>query len=396
MIVDEGAMASAARIRALLADLVALDTANPPGRENAIADCMAAELSRIGYRTDVVPFGPGRANVVARLENGPGPVLAFSSHLDTVPAGEGWTRDPFSLGEENGVLYGRGTCDAKGSIAAMTEGLRELSATRAAWRGTVLAVFVGDEEVASLGARHFVETSGAGIDWVVIGEPTDNRVVCAHKGVVRPVVRVHGVSAHSGTPDRGVNAIQKAGRLLDLCAGLDADLRRRIHPLVGAPSLTPTRIHGGEAENVVPDICDLVFDRRTVPGEDHEEVRRELEQLLDRAAASGVEATVLEYRRTSGPAETPADDPFVRLACDVVRRHGVGEPGPLGFEGGCDLVHFRSCGAGGIVLGPGSLSVAHKPDEHVALAELVSASRIYRDIALRALGSHDGDSAIVR
>jgi acetylornithine deacetylase/succinyl-diaminopimelate desuccinylase len=381
-----------ARMTGDLERLVAFNTENPPGREVEAARFLADRLAVAGFDIALSEFMTGRVNVVARLDNGPGPVFAFNSHIDTVPAGDGWTSDPFRLVERGGRLVGRGSCDAKGPIAAMVEALRLLAADRASWSGTLLGVFVADEETESRGAKSFA-TGRPRIDQVVIGEPTSNTTYTAHKGSLRPVVRVHGVTAHSGTPHLGENAIYKAGRLLGLIAEHhETHVCKRCHPLVGSASLTVTRISAGIADNVVPDRCDLLLDRRMVPGEDEEAVKRELYGLLDTAWAEfGVRAEIVAFQPTTGgPTETALSEPIVAACMEAATGNGYPHDAPQGFQGGCDLVHFRSLGAVGTVLGPGSLAVAHKPDEFVPVEEFVASARIYGDVALRMLRSAAG------
>lgn len=371
------------RMRGRLERLVALNTENPPGREAEAADYLATLLHEIGLRTEVHEVEPGRSNVVGRLENGAGPVFAFNSHIDVVPAGEGWASDPFRLVERSGRLYGRGSCDAKGPIVGMLEAVEMLARERGRWSGTLIAAFVADEEVESRGAKAYVKDRPT-IDFAVIGEPTSNLPVTAHKGSLRPIVRVAGQTAHSGTPDLGVNAVLKAARLLTMIEEHHRVVAQRRHPLVGSASMTVTRIAGGHADNVVPERCEFMIDRRMIPGEDEAAAIREIEALLARAKAEhGVEAAIAAFKPTTGGAtETAPEHPIVRAALEASARHGVANPQPAGFQGGCDLVHFRSVGAQGVVLGPGSLAVAHKPDEFVPLDEFVGASLIYRDIAL--------------
>jgi acetylornithine deacetylase/succinyl-diaminopimelate desuccinylase family protein len=378
---DEG------RMKRELAQLVAFRTENPPGREIEAARFLGDLLDAEGFSVAMDEYKSGRANVVATLENGSGRTFALNTHMDVVPAGQGWSGDAFSLREAGGKLHGRGACDAKGPLIAMVEAMRLLKADRARWSGTVLGVFVADEEAASEGAKHFAATRPA-IDYAIIGEPTSNGTVIAHKGSLRPRVRVHGVSAHSGTPDLGRNAIYDAARLIDAVATHHAEVvRRRTHSLVGTASLTITRAVAGLADNVVPDWCDLLFDRRMIPGEDEEEVKREVTEILNAAEARfGLRAEILDYKPTTGgSAETPVDHPLVLASLEAGRRHGVGERGPQGFEGACDLVHFHSLGARGTVIGPGSLSQAHKPDEFVPTGEFIAVSRIYRDIVIHML-----------
>jgi acetylornithine deacetylase/succinyl-diaminopimelate desuccinylase family protein len=372
----------ASRLQALLARLVAFRTENPPGDEAAPAQFLAEVLQQLGCEVATPAVAPGRRNLVAVFANGDGPSLGFNSHLDVVPAGPGWSGDPFSLRAADGRLIGRGACDAKGCVAAMVEAARLLIDARHAWRGRLTFAFVADEEVGSTGAKAFA-ASGHHLDRVVVGEPTRLMTVSAHKGCLRPHLRVLGRSAHSGTPDLGENAIIACQRLIGLFAAEDQRLRTKVHPLVGPASLSVTRIQGGVADNVIPSSCDVVIDRRILPGEDVEAVDGEIKLLLERAASAyGVRTEILSYSSNAGPSETPVDDAIVQASLAACRAQGVAEPGPLGFLGGCDLVHFQKVGIRGVVLGPGSLEQAHQPDEYVTLADLVRASLIYRDLAL--------------
>ena len=373
----------AARMKRELSELIGIRSENPPGRESEAADYVAARLREIGLEVSLDEYKPGRVNVEARLTNGAGPTFAFNTHMDTVPAGDGWTSDAFVLREDGGRLYGRGACDCKGPLASMLEAVRMLAASRESWSGTLLAIFVADEEIASEGAKHYAAKRPA-IDFAVVGEPTSNTIYSAHKGSLRPLVRVHGVVAHSGTPHLGENAILRAGQLLAMVAEEhETTVRRRTHPLVGEASMTVTRIHGGHADNVLPGSCDLLLDRRMVPGEDEEVVKAEIAGLLSRAKGRfGLRADIVEWKATTGSStETAADRPIVQRSLAAARAHGVAQPGPFGFQGGCDLVHFRATGAEGVVIGPGSLSVAHKADEFVPADEFVTSSLIYRDVA---------------
>jgi len=373
----------AARMKRELADLVAIDTQNPPGYEAPAAAYLRDLFAREGFEVSLQEYKPGRINVVAQLANGSGPTFAFNTHMDVVPAGEGWSSNPFLLAEKGGRLYGRGACDCKGPLAAMLEAMRMLKRERAAWSGTLLGVFVADEEIASEGAKFYASTHPK-IDAAVIGEPTSNATFTAHKGSLRPVVRVHGVTAHSGTPHLGENAIYRAGELLGLIAEHhDKVVRHRSHPLVGNASITVTRINGGHADNVLPGSCDLLLDRRMVPGESEEAVKRELADLLLLGRERfGLRAEIVDYKATTGGAtDTPVDSPIAQASLAASRAHGVAKPGPFGFQGGCDLVHFAGIGAQGTVIGPGDLAVAHKPDEFVPADEFITASLIYRDVA---------------
>jgi len=369
-----------ARLVERLIRLCAADTQNPPGEEARAALPLAEELRGFGFDVALTDIFPGRPNLVATLSNGGRPRFAFNTHYDVVQAGAGWTTPPFAPAIRDGRLYARGACDAKGSMAAMVEACVALAADRAAWRGTLMAVFVVDEEVASAGAKAFAATR-PGLDLAVVGEPTNNAVFTAHKGSLRPVVRVKGRTAHSSTPHLGRNAILDAARLLLLVEKLGAEIAARPgHALLGGASLTVTRASGGLADNIVPDACELLLDRRLLPGETEDAVVAEIEALF---AEAGVEAEIIRrVPTTGGPVATPPDHRLVCAALDIARRHGAQADAPRGFPGACDLVHMAAAGAAGVILGPGSLAVAHQPDEHVPLDELEAAARIYRDLAL--------------
>jgi succinyl-diaminopimelate desuccinylase len=371
-----------ARLTGLLERLVAIDTQNPPGREVEAAALLASELEAIGFATEIRPVAEGRANVVGRIDNGAGPCFAFNSHMDTVPVGGGWTSDPFRLTERDGKLFGRGACDAKGPIVAMAEAGRLLALQRDQWRGTLIMMFVADEEIDGGGSRVLAQQPPTP-DLIVIGEPTNNAVFAAHKGCLRPLIRAKGKAAHSGRPELGVNAILAASQLMPLFDARDRELRALNHPLVGHASLSVTRIVGGIGDNVVPETCEMVLDRRLLPGESLDDAMDELHAILDRAKREhGVDAEIAAIRTKAGSTETSVDEPLVREAVAISRAHGVTFPQPAGLTGGCDLVHFHDVGAVGIVLGPGSLDIAHQPDEYVPKDDLARAALIYRDVAV--------------
>ena len=272
----------AARLTRLLERLVAIDTQNPPGRETEAAALLASELEAIGFATEIRPLADGRANVVGRIDNGAGPSFAFNSHMDTVPAGGGWTSDPFRLIERDGKLFGRGACDAKGPVVAMLEAGRLLASQRNSWRGTLVMMFVADEEINGGGSRALAKQAPKP-DLIVIGEPTNNAIFAAHKGCLRPLVRAKGKAAHSGRPELGVNAILAASKLISLFDARDRELRAESHPLVGHASLSVTRIAGGIGDNVIPEACEMTLDRRLLPGEALDAALEDLEALLTRA-----------------------------------------------------------------------------------------------------------------
>lgn len=255
-----------------------------------------------------------------------------------------------------------------------------------------MGVFTADEEVASEGAKFYVRDTPPAIDFAVIGEPTSNATFSAHKGSLRPRVRVKGVTAHSGTPELGVNAIYQSARLLGLIEEAHhLQVRCRCHDLVGNASLTVTRIHGGHVDNVVPDSCELLLDRRMVPGK----TKRLLKPNCNSCSTTRTRRQTMEAEIIAGSHHRRRD------ANRQQRSHCRAKPcrlppsrtertRPVWFSGRLRLVHFCSLGAKGVVIGPGSLAVAHKPDEFVPVDEFIAAADIYLDIALAMLPPASG------
>lgn len=370
-----------------LVDLIRLPSQNPGDGETRVAAYVAARCRELGLEVETPDAAPGRPNVVAWLRGrARRPVVALNTHLDTVPISDGWTADPFGGEIRDGRVWGIGAGDAKGQIVAMLGAVEALVRTGAPIQGDLVFTAVADEELGSLGARAVVK--GLSVDYAVIGEPTRLRVGIAHRGSLRPRILVRGRSAHSSTPRLGVNAIFKMRKVLEAleayCEGLDG----RTHPLIGPPSGAVTLITGGHKESAVPDRCEIVLDRRMVPGERQDAVVADIEALLSglRAEDPGLQVAIEGYLPTSGPpSETPADARLVGLAVEAVREV-TGAPGEVYGAGfGCDMTHFRGLGAEAVILGPGDIDRAHKADEYIELAELEAGRQVYTALLRRLL-----------
>jgi acetylornithine deacetylase/succinyl-diaminopimelate desuccinylase family protein len=373
----------------MLVDLVRLPSQNPGDDEAAVAAYVADRCRALGLEVTMPEVVPRRPNVVARLRGDrPGPVVVLNTHLDTVPAGDGWRDGAFGGVVRDGRVWGLGTGDAKGQVVAMLGALEALVASGRARAGEVVFTGVVDEEQGSRGAREVVK--GLRADYAIVGEPTRLRVGIAHRGSVRPRIVVHGKAAHSSTPRLGINAIFKMRKVLEALEAYTDGLDARRHPLIGPPSGSVTLIHGGIKESAVPDRCEIVLDRRMVPGETQAQVVADIEALLGRLAAADPELRVgIEgYLPTSGPpSETPRDARLVRLAEAAVREVTGRAPEVYGAGFGCDMTHFRAIGAEAVILGPGDIDRAHRPDEYIGIDELLDGTRVYADLLERLLTS---------
>ncbi len=374
----------------LASALVRINTENPPGRELEAASFLAERLADLGIKSTVDRLDGVRANAVCILEGGDaGPTLLFNSHLDTVPAGErdGWQVEPLGGFIKEDRLYGRGSADAKGSIAAMAASLKALIDVRDRIRGKVVLAAVADEEVAGMGTKALLSKYGK-FDFAVVGEPTGLRVCTAHKGRLEIKVRIRGRPAHASMPQEGVNAILAAASYCnELEQMADSLSRTRGHPLVGKPTVAVTMISGGIKPNVIPDECVLTVDRRLIPGERPDAVKISFEELASKVMATrlGTEfsISIVQHHRAT---EVSTSEPITQVALEAVSRVLKVKAEPYGLPAYTDLGWIVAAGTPGVVLGPGELSQAHSYNENVPISELGAAAEIYYEIALRLLG----------
>jgi acetylornithine deacetylase len=313
--------------------------------------------------------------------------LVLSGHMDVVPAGEGWSSPPFALAERDGACYGRGTADMKGFLA-LAANLAVEAAEDGGLRQPLVLLFTYDEEVGTLGARHFFHTWPAARPLpkqAVIGEPTELQPIRAHKGHLKARFTYYGVSAHSAYPHLGRNAVEPAGRLIVALTALRHALENERlpssaeFPEVPYPALNVARVEGGTAINVVPERCVVEVGVRLLPGMDGDEVAARLRAVA--AAATPELPPEWELLSVSPPMRLPADAPFYRSLCSL-----AGEPDEPTVGYATDAGWLQRLGMECVLFGPGSIRVAHKPDEHVPLADLVRA----REVLQALIAAHCG------
>lgn len=370
----------------LLTDLMAVESVNPafPGGrpEGDLASRVASWCRAIGLQADLDEVLPGRPNVIVRLpaENGRG-LLLFEAHLDTVSFGVESMRTPDI---RRGRLYGRGSCDAKGSLAAMLLALERLARRRSELPVDIMLLCTVDEERSGAGVAHFA-ARGIRADGAVVGEPTSLRTVVAHKGCIRFRLTTRGRAAHSSDADRAGSAIYA---MADLLGHLRSDLfpgaAERRHPMVGAPTWSVGTIHGGVAVNIVPDTCVIEIDYRSIPGETAEQVLAEVDRSLDVFLAShpGLVVERESPFMVSQPLDTSAAAAVVHAATRAQERTS-GASTLHGVAYGSDAsILALVAGIPSVVIGPGDIASAHGPDEYVDLEELERAIDLYEAIAL--------------
>lgn len=368
---------------ALLAALVRFDSRNPdlvPGApgEGALARFLADVLARWGFRVELQEAAPGRPNVIARTGPPGGRALMFNGHIDVVDA-TGMVHAPFDAVTTDGRLYGRGSSDMKGGVAAMCA-----AAARAADRARVELVVaaVVDEEFASAGTRALVE-QGVRADAAIVTEPTRLGIGPAHRGFTWIELEFRGRASHGSRYDLGIDAIAHAGTMLHELGLLERNvLARRTHRLLGHASLHASTVRGGAGWSTYPDRCVLQVERRTLPGETTDQVLHEFEDAAARTRSLHPALDVsIRHVLTQAPSDVPEDAPVVRAVARALE--DVAEPVRVeGVTAWTDAALLNAAGIPAICFGPGDMGMAHADEEWIDLAEVERATRVLERVAV--------------
>jgi acetylornithine deacetylase len=366
-------------VTSVLSELVSIPSVNPhlsdhpDAGETAIAEHIVGWCASRGIEAWTEEAAPGRPNAIARIGSG-SPVLIFCAHIDTV-ATDGMTIEPFTPDVADGKLYGRGAYDMKAGAAAIMCALDALARDPAP--GTVIGAFVCDEEWASAGAYHFVERYGG--DACVVTEPSEGRLVLAHKGFVWLELTTHGVAAHGSRWDLGDSAIARMARIVSALDDHDQrTLRERTHPLLGPASMHVSQIQGGSGISTYAAECTARVERRTLPGETPEQVLREIEDVV---AGTG-ESADIRILMDRPPLVCDRDAPIARAVRDAAREMTGSEPEECGVGYWMDAAVFANAGIQTVNIGAGGAG-AHGAEEWVDLESVVVNARILERTARR-------------
>ena len=367
----------------LTRELVRTDTINPPGNEARAADGLAARLEAAGFDVTAHELGgPERVSLVARLagRDADAPALCLTGHLDTVPLGGGeWSHDALAGEADGDRLYGRGTSDMKGGVAAIVVAAERVAALGRGRAGLEL-VLCAAEETGCEGAQALAAGGALGrAGAVLVAEPTTNEPCVAHKGVVWLDALATGRTAHGSAPHLGENAIHKLARAITRLE--DFAFEADEHPLLGAPTLNVGTVTGGLNINSVPDRARAGLDVRTVPGLGADDVARQI------AAAAGDEVA-LETRLALDPVDTDPDDPWVGEVLDAMAPLIGGRPEPRGLRYFTDAAALLPAYGSPpcVICGPGDADQAHVTDESCSIAALEAAAEGFFEIARRWCG----------
>jgi succinyl-diaminopimelate desuccinylase len=377
--------------------------------EAAVAALLAEELRHLGLEVHREEVAPGRPNVIGDwIGQATGPVLILEGHSDVVTEGDAsaWTVPPFGGVVADGRLYGRGAADMKGGVAAAVASVRAIRDAGVTLPGRIRVAVVADEEGMMLGIKGFIRSGWArDACGAIICEPEGNDPCLVQKGALRVVVRFRGKMAHGAMPRSGVNPIPPAAAFVQRLQTLQAEYTARHgrHPLLGEPTLTPTILRAGEPAqfNVIHDSALVGIDVRTIPGQTHEEICRDLAAAAADAVGSvpgcQSEVEVIEERPWT---ETPRDAPIVQAVERACRRARGQPPRHRGVPGATDGTFLHTWGRVPIVtIGPGDVMMPHQVDEFVRVADLGEACRIFAASACYCLGNahlSSGDASPLR
>jgi len=402
----------------LTADLVRIPTVNPPGEAyDACARFLGGYLERRAFGVEYIA-AEGRAehttrhprvNVIGSRRGGPGPVVHLNGHIDVVPAGDGWTVDPFGGLVRDGKIFGRGVCDMKAGIAAAVFAAEAIERAGVTLPGTVEISGTVDEESGGFaGVAHLAESGRIAkgrTDYVIIPEPLNvDRICIGHRGVYWFEVTARGRIGHGSMPFLGVSAIDGMGRLLQSVREIlmPALASRRtavpvVPPRARQATINVNGIDGGQPVGgiqtpCVADLCRAVFDRRFLIEEGFDATKNEIAELVARVAAdtgaAGVRFDVRDLMVVH-PVKTPDDSPVVAAVDRAIRRvlgrpaELVASPGTYDHKHVTRIAGIPHC----IAYGPGELELAHQPDEYCRIDDLVNATKVIAVSTLDLMGA---------
>ena len=351
-------------------EMIKIPSRNPPGEERKCAEYIYSKLKELGYETYMInePF-EDRPQVIGLLRGRNTETVLLNGHIDTVPEGnpESWSMDPFSGETRDGFLYGRGAVDMKSSLAIMMH-----AAKFAESEGSLLLTFAVGEERAEPGTSlllSWINRFDLKIKYGLVMEPTGMQVATHQKGAVWFNIKINGRATHASLPSEGINTIEIANNMMQTIQDYKNEIGKRSHNLEAIETCSITKISGGVKENMIPDRCEVVIDRRLVPGESTSQVAKEFSSLFDKMQAD-YKITKLGSREPVGISN---DSILAKTILDVMRQLEISS-GIICFTGATDNEYLAANGIESLVWGPGELRYAHAIDERISISDFKNAT----------------------
>lgn len=368
----------------LLGELVKINSVNPslvPGApgEAEIAEYIAELLRSLGLETIVEEVKPGRVNTIGTIDGtGEGSKLMLNGHTDTVGI-DYMEIEPLNPVIKEGKMYGRGTNDMKGGLAAILSATKAVVDSGVDLHGTLIIAAVCDEEYASIGTEHLMENID--VNAAIVCEPTQFQIVVAHKGFAWIDIETQGVAAHGSAWQIGVDAIAKMGKVLVGLEQLqDESLMKCSHRLVGPPTIHSSIIEGGRELSTYPDCCKLQVERRLIPGETRNDVEKELDTLLNSIGKTDPKFDGnFEITFFRGPLEVATDEEICKTLIKCVEEVGGEKAHFVGESGWMDTQIIAQKSAPAVAFGPIG-SGSHAAIEYVDIDSVIDTARVLEKV----------------
>ncbi|HHT9114764.1 MAG TPA: M20 family metallopeptidase [Candidatus Wunengus sp. YC65] len=372
----------------LTCKLINAKTENPPGDE-----ILAVRIVEDFFKSLQIPYKifektKNRANIVGYIggkgERPFAPALLVACHLDVVPAGDDWKRNPFEAWIENGRIYGRGSSDNKGQMASMMAVARFLKENESKLKGQFILAGVADEERGStLGLEYLLNECGIKADFAIIPDVAHNMqlIDVTEKGTLFLEITSHGKQAHGSRPEMGINAIWNMIPLLERIKQLK--FKKTSHPLHTPPTLNLGSIHSGTSPNIVPAVCKAQLDIRYLPDDSADNIINDIKNIIREAETQYSPARFdLKIISNQLPTAVPINNPLVEL----ISKHTLSilgtKPQPKGMSGATVTKQLIQKGITAVGFGPGDETEAHATNESISIKELVDFAKIMALITL--------------
>lgn len=374
-------------ITKLLRDLIAIPSTYPPGNTIKICKYIEKWYAQLGYRCQTLGCEEGVNNIVATIGSG-GPNLVFNCHVDTVDTGPilKWKTDPFTATSDNGIIYGLGANNCKGSTAVHMWVGQEIARLGGPGNGQISFTFTGDEErLGPNGMKYLRDSASIDPDILLLGGPTENHLITEERGVMWIRIFIYGKTAHAGNPLAGDNAICRTMRLINhLDTSMGPILSKRSSGTKHS-TMNIGKVSGGQNVNVVPGSCTLDIDRRLLPTED---LQQAYQEVCDHLNTSGEPQNSYETKLVTGTNgfSAPSNGPGVSALVDAIKTRTDKDPQFVDAVGVSDGRYFADKKIEIINFGPGNGSTSHAANEYIEVDQMVDAAIILQDTVKRLTG----------
>lgn len=368
----------------ILRELVMVNTCQPRGNEETLVEWIRGRIPE-GLTTETLHHSPGRASLIVKLEgkeNHGG--TAFAGHLDTVavPDPDRWSSPPHEGAVKGGALFGRGSADMKGGVAAMLLALEHLAGMPGRLEKPVYFCFTADEEAGGRGIRSIVDGHYLDdVDELIVCEPSNEMISNSEKGALWLKITVSGVSSHASRPNIGTNAVEFACRLGKKIKVLVES--EPPHPVLGRSTASVTRFSGGIMTNIIPSVAEMEMDIRTSPGVRHEWILKEVDRLCQELQGEDPKVGFKVEVTNDRPAiETPSGQPLIQTLRELGKPLGIsaGERGHYFYTDASQFV--PQIPVPFAIAGPGDDTLAHCTDEHIEISSVGRFARLYVEYVL--------------